>query len=366
MPIDRSIVNLPDLVASLPAEKRALVTRILHISAAEGSLVPPEPMHGWIKEHFGSVESVKRQKIVKVTNLVTLEGTLFNELRARRPMEVGDKVYADLAQTIAETRGDPFCRPREMTPEDVFGRVRGSHCVTAGNVAKYDAFHGLVIFHHHDPLSFTEEELADYMDTALRWAAEVNEADGDAKYFFLMWNCLWKSGASIVHGHLQLTVTRDMHYGRVEHLRRAALAYGRRYGSNYFNDLFDAHVSLGLAMRSDGTRVLAYLSPIKEREVLLITDTFNRSFERTVYRVIRCLVDALGTASFNLAVLMPPMSPTDEDWTGFPVVARIVDRGDPSSRTSDIGAMELYGSSVVSSDPFKLAQSLREHLTKSR
>jgi len=81
--------------------------------------------------------------------------------------------------------------------------------------------------------------------------------------------------------------------------------------------------------------------------------------------VIRCLVDTLGTASFNLAVYMPPMSSTDEDWTGFPVVARIIDRGDLSTRTADIAAMELYASSVVSSDPFKLAQSLREYLVKS-
>ncbi len=180
-----------------------------------------------------------------------------------------------------------------------------------------------------------------------------------------MWNCLWKSGASIVHGHLQVTMSRDMHYGRVEHLRRAALTYEHTYGSDYFEDLFAAHLCLGLAMMSDGTKVLAYLTPIKEKEVLLIADTLDRSFKKTVYEVTRCLVDTLGAASFNMAVYMPPMSSTDEDWGGFPVVARIVDRGDPSIRTSDIGAMELYASSVVSSDPFKLARSLREYLTKS-
>ena len=34
----------------------------------------------------------------------------------------------------------------EGTPEDVFGRIRGRHCITASNVAKYDGFHAVVIF----------------------------------------------------------------------------------------------------------------------------------------------------------------------------------------------------------------------------
>ncbi|MFB0551157.1 MAG: hypothetical protein ACETVV_01125, partial [Nitrososphaeria archaeon] len=112
-------------------------------------------------------------------------------------------------------------------------------------------------------------------------------------------------------------------------------------------------------------KVLSYLTPIKEKEVLLIADSLDRSFKKTVYKVIRCLVDTLGTVSFNLAAYIPPMSSTNEDWTGFPVMARIVDRGDPSIRTADIGAMELYASSVVSSDPFRIAESLRAYVDRS-
>jgi len=36
-----------------------------------------------------------------------------------------------------------------------------------------------------------------------------------------------------------------------------------------------------------------------------------------------------------------------------------VDRGDPAAKTADIGAMELYASAVVSSDPFDLAEALK-------
>jgi hypothetical protein len=37
----------------------------------------------------------------------------------------------------------------------------------------------------------------------------------------------------------------------------------------------------------------------------------------------------------------------------------LVDRGDPGSTASDIGAMELYGASVVGNDPFDIAERLR-------
>ena len=56
---------------------------------------------------------------------------------------------------------------------------------------------------------------------------------------------------------------------------------------------------------------------------------------------------------------MPPVAPVSESWEGFPVVARIVDRGDLNSRTSDVGGMELFAESVVASDPFAVAAALQ-------
>ena len=42
------------------------------------------------------------------------------------------------------------------------------------------------------------------------------------------------------------------------------------------------------------------------------------------------------------------------------VVARMVDRGDPASATSDIGAMELFAQPVVAFDPWRLAEVVRD------
>jgi hypothetical protein len=40
-------------------------------------------------------------------------------------------------------------------------------------------------------------------------------------------------------------------------------------------------------------------------------------------------------------------------------MARIVDRGHLGQRPSDIGAMELYATPIVGSDPFELIDALR-------
>jgi hypothetical protein len=109
-------------------------------------------------------------------------------------------------------------------------------------------------------------------------------------------------------------------------------------------------------------RVIANLAPIKENEVLLIAPRVNAALKDAIYETLRCYRDVLGVTSFNLVIEQPPLvtEGLEENWDGFPAVVRIVDRGDPSSRTVDFGAMELYAASVVSSDPFQLARTLRE------
>ncbi len=353
----RSIAQLEEMVLGLPQEERDRVARIYLISTTTGRLRPPESMHGWIEKHFGSVAAVEEQRIVKVTNLITLEGALYNVLRANRPMEAqGDaQVEAEIART-----GDPFCDPEHGTPADVFGRVRGKHCITASNVAKYDGFHGLVVFDEHNPLSFTEGAIADYIETALTWARKAHNADSAARYFFFLWNGLWRAGASIIHGHAQMTLSRGIHYARVEALRRAALLYRVAHDVSYFDDLVAVHRSLGLATTYGDVQVLAHLTPVKEKEVLLIGPRLNRDMAAALYRVLDVYVNRLGVRSFNVAVYLRPIDAVQEDWTGFPAITRIVDRGSLTNRTSDIGAMELYGTPVISSDPFRLIETLRE------
>ena len=359
---ERRITGLPGLISALPPEDRAAAERLFDVSATTGRLDPPEGMRAWIEKSFGSVDAVLEQRIVRVTNRVTLQGTLFNGLRASRPLDTGLSV--DLEREIEATAGDPFCHPEKGTPADVFGRVRGEHAITASNVAKYDGFHGVIVFDDHNPLHLTPEKVADYVFVGLEWCRKALEADPEARYPFLMWNCLWRAGGSITHGHAQVTATRGCHYPKVERLRRAAIAYTSEHGSDFFDDLYRVHDSLGLGVPTeDGVRAFASLTPVKEKELVVIGNSpEDVSLPRAVGALLRGYVEALGVRAFNAAFYMPPFAPTDEDWSGFPTVVHLVDRGSPVNRTSDIGAMELYAASVVASDPFRVAGVLRDDL----
>ena len=356
--VNSNITDVEEIVNSLPAGERKLFQRIYAITTTTGELRVPQKMQPWVRRHFGSVEAVTEQKIVKITNKVTSEGTLFNQLRASRPVDAKDKKSID----VRLDDEDLFHNPQDNTPEDTFGRILGKHCITASNVAKYDGLHGMVIFNECNPLNFSREQVIDYIDVGWEWAKRAQAKQPQAKYFFFIWNCLWRAGASIYHGHAQVMLTSGRHYARIDGLRRAALDYKQDYGSNYFTDLFQVHRSVGCAVEKGGVRILAYLTPFKDSEVILMAEELNLPLKERVYEVLSCFRDRVNIASFNLGLVTPPLAETEESWEGFPAMVRIVDRGSLNSRASDIGGMEIYASSVVSSDPFKLARELRGFL----
>ena len=359
--IDSSITDLEEIVNSLPAEERKLFQQIYAVTTTVGELHTPSSMEPWVRQQFGSVEAVTKQRIVRVTNKVTCEGTLFNRLRSLRPVEAKSKKSIE-AQLQDAKATDSFRHPYQTTPEDLFGRVVGKHCVTASNIAKYDGLHGLVIFNNFNPLQFSREQIIDYIDVGWEWAKRAQARQPQAKYFFFIWNCLWRAGASIHHGHAQVMLTRDSHYAKIEGLRCAALSYRQNHGSNYFADLFQAHRSVGCAVEKEGVRTLAYLTSFKDNEVVLMAEELNLSLKERIYEVLTCFRDRLNVTAFNLGLVTPPLAETEERWEGFPVIAWLVDRGDLNNSASDIGGIEIFASSVVASDPFELSRQLRQCL----
>jgi len=359
---DRSIGMLPQLIEQLPGAARQVVERLFLVTTSTGVCRVPASMRSWAREQFGSVEAIERQRIVRVTNRYTLEGAVFNPLRALRPTQ---QVGLDLEDEIAASVGDPFCTPLTMTSEDAFGRLRGRYCVSASNVAKSEGAHGLIVFDEHDPLDLTGDRVADYLSTALQWARRAHALDREAVYPLVMWNCLWRAGASVIHGHAQVLLTRGMHFPRVERWRRAGREYRQLHGRELHEDLIAAHDALGLAWWQNDVAGMAYLAPTKEKEVLLVAQECEAPFAQALATVLRCFTDDLGVRSFNVAVWLPPLGPCPEDWSAFPVLARVVDRGSVESRASDIGAIELYAASAVASDPFDVARmaSARVHST---
>ena len=270
-PLSRSsILNLREQAARLAPVDAAHFHRIYDVTESEGRLRVPPTMAPWVERTFGSVAAVESQRVVRVSNRITGEAAIFNELRARRPMR-GGTAPASLDEELAN---DPWERPEETTPEDLFGRLRNDAALTAANVAKYDAHHSMLVFAEPNPLRFDRVSVRGCVELANRWFATAHEADPDAVYPFFLWNCLWRAGGSIVHGHAQVQLARGRHYARIESLRRASVTYCEEHGTNYFDDLAATHDALGLAYARGSVRVLASLTPTREKETLILAPAF--------------------------------------------------------------------------------------------
>ncbi len=366
-----TIDRLPELIAALPERERVMAERLFHVVITEGEIDPPAEMGPWLERTFGSVEATRHQRIVRVMNRWTFEGATFNPLRSRRPGASNTSVTPaadppELRERIERAQGDDFCQPETRTPADTFGRVRGAQTITASNVAKADGWHGVAIFARHDPLAIDEALVDDLLTTSLGWARQAHHADPAARHLFVLWNCLWRAGASLIHGHAQMTLSHAMAHARVEGQRAAAQRYHAETGGDYFTDLASVHEALGLRTTpAHAVAGFASLTPVKEREVTLLTfgaqmDDLSR-LAAPLWETLRASMGAMGVRAFNVALYGPPLDwdASLAGWNDFPLVARFVDRGAPLSPTSDIAALELFGSSVISSDPFDVARTLR-------
>jgi hypothetical protein len=167
-----------------------------------------------------------------------------------------------------------------------------------------------------------------------------------------MWNCLWRAGASVIHGHTQILLSSEP-YQSVGKWLQIRDSYRQLYGAEYDEDMYRLHRALGLGRSYKPGRILAHLTPVKEKEMVILAQTTG-DLPPLISRVLSTYYQ-LGVRSFNLAILQPPLG------TGGPIMARVVDRGDLLSRSSDIGGMELYGGmAIVSSDPFLIIKALEK------
>jgi hypothetical protein len=343
----------------LPAERRERFERIFDVQVVEGRCTVPPGMREWVIQRFGSVEAVERQHIVRVTNRVTWEGAIFNPLRARRPMPQHAAQHANPSPD-----GDIFADPENSTAADVFGRIRGEYCVTTSNIARWDGQCAVLIFDEPDPLAFTRAHLRDYFRTALHWAEAAHQADAQARFLVWMWNGGSAGGASVAHAHAQLGLTRISNYALVEGLRKAALSYQARYRVNYFDDLYAAHDDVGLGFTCSGLRGFVHLAAVRPKDTWLLGDAFDDTLADAVHDVLRAYVDRSDLRGFNVGVVMPPLyeASNGDDWSGFPVIARIVDRGSPNAASSDVGSMDILAQRVIGDDPYATYTALLSQL----
>lgn len=330
----------------------------------------PNSFRQKVKGYFGHgeeteeqvVERISTQSIVKTFNRYTLEGALFNELRTckpgNRPEDIDNLRESVFDHIEREHKKSPcdFCDPIKYTPLDLPTRLERNGHMTIANAAKYDAANGMVIFRQYNPLEFNQQDFSDWIDLAAQWFTKMHEQNPRLIYPFLIWNCLPRAGASQKHGHMHILLTGKFPYEGVERLKLANQRY-KDEGGNYFHDLATIHKKIGIGFDYKGRDVMAYLTPTKDKETLIQAHTLDELKEPT-FKVIRCFIDKLGVFAFNLGIQMPPLV-DDPEWRGFHYMARVVDRGNPLKGGTDFAGMELFGSKVIGSDPFKVAYALK-------
>lgn len=292
------------------------------------------------------------QQVISIQNRVTSDLTWWNPARKTKPQNF--KVGGAGALTDPTGGGGPatcdFCGWQTLTAEDTFGRVEGPFAVSASNLFKYGApYQGVILFKHHDPLTFNLPQFSDLLTVADGWfnraaSTELEKLPRGSKsvqelYPLLVWNCLNRAGASQFHGHAQVMLSA-VPFPAMQREKDAIAQYRATYGgtADYYTDLLDAHASAGLARRlvipaspssslfweepvigsSEDTSAAApaapsatahaSLCPTKDAEIVIHGDSLTcPAFQALFYCAMRALIDGLGVQSFNAGIHNIPL-----------------------------------------------------------
>jgi hypothetical protein len=318
------------------------------------------------------------QAVVLVRNRYSQQVTLWNPARTAKPQTF--KAARESLEDPTAGKGCDFCNWRELTAQDTFGRVENTHAVSASNLFKISKHHGLVLFKHHDPLQFSEEQLAGLLEASQGWvhAAAAAHPEEHPLHPLLIWNALPRSGASQFHGHVQLLLN-DAALPDLARAAATAGAYAREHparAGRYEADVAAAHGALGLRRTlsmpgSDVASAYACIAPYKDCECVVHgSSVASPAFVRMLHLAMRALIDRCGVTTFNACVLGLSLStaeaPAEESRAaggevadGIGVTARVVSRGKASSRASDFGALEVFGgASIGHTSPWAVAGAL--------
>lgn len=372
----KSIFDLEKTVQiwQLKPKCRGLFTKfraIYRISTATGDVIVKDPFLAKVQSWLPDVPPAdfQHQEIISVFNKYTYEHSILNPTRSKRPGVSTDENVDDFVEDLVKesSKNCDFCQYATNTAENSFGRIESKHCSTAANVFPFDGFHGVIILKNHHPLQFTLEEFLDTMSVARRWMKRAHGENSAYKYPHLTWDCLPKGSASQVHSHAQITLSEVSHYGQLQQLTSAALQFERDYyGESYFQTLFEIHRGLNLSVCLGGAKALTLITPKKDDDVFVIAQRPTEDYYRLLYHVLRAYIDEMKLYAWSMAIFYPALDSFGSwDDGSVPVIARLISRGPPENRRSDISALELFAASNVNTDPFAVARSIRRSLQKS-
>ncbi len=296
------------------------------------------------------------RRVTRVRNRWSLEASSFDESRERRAPHEAE--LAELDERCRAEEGCAFCDDAMWTDTERATRSGDARCVAPRN--GFCGLHTLVVPRTHDPHDFSEATLGSMLDASEAWLDGARRGH-PPEAAFISWNVLC---GSAIHGHAQVTLSSGFPEGGVSRALAVARTYESATGCNYWADLVRAHEEAGLSVAMSAARGFAALAPVKEREIWVVGPTaqplrLGADFRRLLRASLRSLseVDVVRPA-INAAIHWVPGLARGEALA----IARLIDRGWPLLGVPDWASMETYGTSVVATDPFDVAERLRRAL----
>jgi len=221
---------------------------------------------------------------------------------------------------------------------------------------------GLIISSSHSLFDIGESQLSQLLDCAVLWFKEMHRQDPSLNFPMLVWDTFPKSGASQVHPHLQTWLGTAGYSGHFETNLREAIAYETLTESgNYWKDMTELHVALGLGVQHGDATAIVPLTSHRDHEWMVVGEEMSSDFVSLLAAVLESHVEGLGVICRSLGMAFPPISPQGRE-SSLPVIARIGSRGDCTKTQSDVSSLDLYAFYSVNADPFDTVAALKDVL----
>ncbi|XP_060556471.1 uncharacterized protein LOC132717092 isoform X1 [Ruditapes philippinarum] len=336
--------------------------KLFRLTFQEAEIVIPDAFSSKVRKWLGNKEELfaeaKKQTIISVYNRYTREQNVYNPIRSKRPMsipKIPERQYID--QIARETQDScDFCKYKDSTAQDVFGRIDNKYSYSASNTFKLDRWHALFMLKSHHPHNWTQEQFLDLMLTSQQWFDKVYKIDSSYKYPSLIWDLLPHAGASQVHPHIHGFLDKDAYQGAMELWKKAALDYNTEVPDhNYFTDIIEMHSILGLTVNYGKAVAFANLVPKRDNEIVIVSEKADRDFYLLWYYVMRGFLDDMGEGSlcFSSGIALPSMTGVTGS-NSLPAYVRILTRGPVADIRADVSSLELFAASNANTDPYRV------------
>ena len=258
--------------------------------------------------------------------------------------------------------------PSELVPE---GRLRIGEAVLFPNLFPIGTYHSVIILSkaHFLKLSdFRPELIENGLKAARIFVNSVYRQDPEALFVAVNANYLFPAGASFVHPHLQMLITR-IAYSYHERLVEACRSYYREQGSSYHEDLIreEKKINARYIGQKGRWRWITAFSPLginevnavheQESDFGLLSETDLKDLSVGISKIL-AFYESLGHLSFNYS-LLSARGPSGE---GFRCVLKMITRQNlyPNYRNDDYFLQKILHSELIINLPEELAVKIKE------